>query len=69
MIILNIFLGLCETLARLRNPPEEMLNEENLIYNINRLDLTERDFQVEHQKQTRKIKMEKLAKTNGEQTR
>ncbi|KAH1011003.1 hypothetical protein HUJ04_000446 [Dendroctonus ponderosae] len=61
--------GLCETLARLRNPPEEILNEENLIYNINRLDITERDFQIEHQKQTKKIKLEKLAKTNSDQTR
>ncbi|XP_066249005.1 TBC1 domain family member whacked [Euwallacea similis] len=61
--------GLCETLARLRNPPEELLNEETLIYNINRLDITERDFQIEHQKQSKIIKMEKQAKKNGEQSR
>lgn len=54
---------------RLRNPPEEILNEENLIYNINRLDVTEKDFQIEHQKQAKIIKMEKLAKSNGEQSR
>lgn len=26
--------GLCETLARLRNPPDDILSEENLIYNV-----------------------------------
>lgn len=50
--------ALCETLSRLRNPPDDILQEENLIYNINRLDLTERDFQMEHQKQTKKMKIE-----------
>lgn len=54
--------GLCETLARLRNPPEDILSEENLIYNVNRLDLTERDFHMEHQKQTKRMKLER---TNG----
>ncbi|XP_030757397.1 TBC1 domain family member whacked [Sitophilus oryzae] len=57
--------GLCETLDRLRNPPEDILSEENLIYSINRLDLTERDFREEHKKQTIKLKTEKLSKENG----
>ncbi|XP_072387577.1 TBC1 domain family member whacked isoform X2 [Diabrotica undecimpunctata] len=50
--------GLCETLARIRNPPESILSEENLIYNINRLDITERDFQEQHQKQTKRLRIE-----------
>lgn len=51
--------GLCETLDLLRNPPEEILLEENLIYNINQLPLTEKDFANEHQAQTLKMKVDK----------
>ncbi|CAH0549271.1 unnamed protein product [Brassicogethes aeneus] len=57
--------GLCETLAKLRNPPEHILAEENLIYAINRLEISERDFEIEHQKQTKRLKLEKQA-TNGD---
>ncbi|KAJ8981935.1 hypothetical protein NQ317_002106 [Molorchus minor] len=57
--------GLCETLARLRNPPEDILSEENLVYNVSRLDLTERDFQMEHQKQTKRLKVEKANGSGG----
>lgn len=56
--------GLCETLDLLRNPPEVVLSEEYLVFNINRLGLTERDFQAEHQKQA--VKMKKAAISNGD---
>lgn len=48
--------GLCETLDLLRNPPEVVLSAEYLIFNMNRMGLTERDFEVEHQRQTMKMK-------------
>lgn len=34
--------GLCETLDRIRNPPEDILSEENLIYNVSNLDYCKR---------------------------
>lgn len=55
---------LCETLEYLRNPPEYLLYEHNLIYNISKLSLTERDFAQEHQHQTLKMKAEKAGKEN-----
>lgn len=54
--------GLCETLAKLRNPPDDVLVEENLIYNISRLDLNQRDFEMEHQKQTLRMKSQQQEK-------
>ncbi|KAK9874268.1 hypothetical protein WA026_002621 [Henosepilachna vigintioctopunctata] len=51
--------GLYETLDVLRNPPEDILLEENLIYNVCRLPLNERDFASEHQAQSLKMKAEK----------
>lgn len=48
--------GLCETLDLLRNPPEGVLSEEYLVVNMNKLSLSERDFELEHQKQTLKLK-------------
>lgn len=48
--------GLCETLDLLRNPPEYVLSEEYLVCHIGRLPLTERDFEVEHQRQAAKRK-------------
>lgn len=30
--------GLCETLDRIRNPPEDILAEETLIYNVSNKD-------------------------------
>ncbi|KAL3270939.1 hypothetical protein HHI36_021444 [Cryptolaemus montrouzieri] len=51
--------GLCETLNVLRNPPEHILDEENLIINVSRLALNEKDFASEHQAQTLKMKAEK----------
>lgn len=51
--------GLYETLQLLRSPPEHILTEEYLIFHINKLNLTERDFEVEHVKQTIKLKSQK----------
>ena len=48
--------GLCETLHLLRNPPEHVLTEEYLIIHINKLNLTERDLELEHVRQTIKMK-------------
>jgi TBC1 domain family member 10 len=44
--------GLCETLEVLRHPPEPVLAEEYLVYHMQRLGLTEEDFEFEHQRQT-----------------
>lgn len=44
--------GLCETLELLRHPPEPVLAEEYLMYHMQRLNLTEEDFEFEHQRQT-----------------
>lgn len=44
--------GLCETLEVLRHPPENILGEEYLVYHMQRLSLTEEDFEFEHQRQT-----------------
>ncbi|KAM3963893.1 TBC1 domain family member whacked [Aphomia sociella] len=44
--------GLCETLEVLRHPPESFLAEEYLVYHMQRLHLTEEDFEFEHQRQT-----------------
>lgn len=44
--------GLCETLEVLRHPPEHVLQEDYLVYHMQRLNLTEEDFEFEHQRQT-----------------
>ncbi|KAJ8712831.1 hypothetical protein PYW08_008135 [Mythimna loreyi] len=44
--------GLCETLEVLRHPPEGILGEDYLMYHMTRLNLTEEDFEFEHQRQT-----------------
>ncbi|XP_061722815.1 TBC1 domain family member whacked isoform X1 [Cydia pomonella] len=44
--------GLCETLEALRHPPEAVLAEKYLMYHMQRLGLTEEDFEFEHQRQT-----------------
>lgn len=46
--------GLCETLEVLRHPPEAILAEDYLMYHMPRLNLTEEDFEFEHQRQTAK---------------
>lgn len=48
--------GLCETVEILRHPPENVLSEEYLIYHMARLNLTEEDFELEHQRQTARRK-------------
>lgn len=55
--------GLCETLDLLRNPPEFVLSEEYLVFSMSKLNLSERDFEMEHQRQT--IKMREAAKANA----
>ncbi|XP_017779453.1 PREDICTED: TBC1 domain family member 10B [Nicrophorus vespilloides] len=55
--------GLCETLDLLRNPPEEVLCEDYLINHMGKLNLTEKDFEDEHKKQT--LKMRKNSSSNG----
>ncbi|CAD6221606.1 GSCOCG00011619001-RA-CDS [Cotesia congregata] len=46
-----------ETLQVLRNPPPEIMEEEVLVYHILRLNLSEEDFEYEHQRQSLKRKM------------
>ncbi|XP_063989238.1 TBC1 domain family member whacked [Diachasmimorpha longicaudata] len=43
-----------ETLQLLRNPPPEIMEEEALVNQIMRLNLSEEDFEYEHQRQIRK---------------
>ena len=43
--------GLCETLEVLRSPAEEILEEEFIINNMQRLNLRVEDFQIEHTRQ------------------
>ncbi|XP_050461942.1 TBC1 domain family member whacked-like [Cataglyphis hispanica] len=45
-----------ETLQVLRNPPQHIMEEEALIYQIQRLNLSEEDFEYEHQRQMLKRK-------------
>lgn len=45
-----------ETLQILRNPPSEIMEEEVLVYEIHKLNITEEDFEYEHQKQILKKK-------------
>ncbi|KAG7207856.1 hypothetical protein KM043_009455 [Ampulex compressa] len=40
-----------ETLQVLRNPPQHIMEEEALVYQIHRLNLSEEDFEYEHQRQ------------------
>lgn len=49
----------------LRNPPTYLLEEEYMIYNIQRLALTEHDFEIEHQRQTARRKAANTANGKG----
>ncbi|XP_018324927.1 TBC1 domain family member 10B [Agrilus planipennis] len=60
--------GLCETLDLLRNPPEYVLSEEYLVHGLSKLGLTEKDFELEHQKQTAK-RRSLVAVSNGSSPR
>ena len=53
-----------ETLEVLRNPPPEILEEEFLITQVLRLDISEEDFQREHAKQLKKRKASKNSAKN-----
>lgn len=44
--------GLCETLEVLRAPPARILEEEFIMHNIIRLNLTVEDFKIEHERQS-----------------
>ncbi|XP_013109745.2 TBC1 domain family member whacked [Stomoxys calcitrans] len=43
--------GLCETLEVLRNPPDNVLDEDFIINHMQRLNLRVEDFQIEHTRQ------------------
>lgn len=51
-----------ETLEVLRNPPQAVMEEEFVVHQMNRLNLTEEDFEYEHQRQTAK---RRAAQENG----
>lgn len=53
--------GMCETIQLLRNPPEHILSEEYLLVQMDRLGLTEQDFQLEHEKQLSRRKAKAAA--------
>lgn len=53
--------GMCETIQVLRNPPEHVLTEEYLLVHMDRLGLTEQDFQLEHEKQLTRRKAAQIA--------
>lgn len=53
--------GLCETLEVLRNPPEEVLDEDFIINHMQSLNLRVEDFQLEHTRQkSRRAKQKAL---------
>ncbi|XP_046805088.1 TBC1 domain family member whacked [Lucilia cuprina] len=53
--------GLCETLEVLRNPPDNVLDEDFIINHMQRLNLRVEDFQIEHTRQkTRRAKQKAL---------
>lgn len=58
--------GLCETLEALRNPPEQILDEEYLINQMQRLNLRVEDFYSEHARQS--AKRAKLRSFSGQAT-
>ncbi|KAL5274076.1 TBC1D10B family protein [Megaselia abdita] len=59
--------GLCETLEVLRSPDEKYLEEDFILDNIQRLNLSVQDFQIEHTRQ--RAKRAKEAKLQLEQQR
>ncbi|PSN41515.1 TBC1 domain family member 10B, partial [Blattella germanica] len=54
-----------ETLEVLRNPPQEIMEEEFIVHQMHRLNLTEEDFEYEHQRQTAK---RRAAQGNGKRS-
>lgn len=57
--------GLCETLEVLRSPDEKYLEEDFILDNVQRLNLSVQDFQIEHTRQ--RAKRAKEAKLQQEQ--
>lgn len=60
--------GLCETLEVLRGPDARILEEEYVMYHMERLSLSIEDFKVEHERQAaahRKLKLAKLMDANN----
>lgn len=57
--------GLCETLEVLRGPEARVLEEEYVVYHMERLSLTIEDFKVEHERQAAAHRKQKLAKNGG----
>lgn len=52
--------GLCETLEVLRSPSEKFLEEDFIIHNVLRLNLTIADFEIEHVRQKTRRAKQKL---------
>lgn len=62
--------GLCETLEALRNPPEQILEDQFLINQMQRLNLRVEDFYTEHARQSaRRAKLKSISNqdTSGSQ--
>jgi len=53
---------MCETLEVLRHPPQAIMDEEFIVYQMNRLNLTEEDFEYEHQRQVAKRRAQEKSK-------
>lgn len=56
---------MCETLEVLRHPPQAVMDEEFVVYQMNRLNLTEEDFEYEHQRQVAKRRAQEKSKRSG----
>lgn len=55
--------GLCETLQELKTPPGKVLEEEFLMHNALRLNVTRDDFEREHERQAVMLRRGKSANT------
>lgn len=55
--------GLCETLEVLRSPPAKFLDEEFIMQNALRLNVTRDDFEREHERQATMMRRGKSANT------
>lgn len=55
--------GLCETLQELKSPPPKILEEEFLMHNALRLNVTRDDFEREHERQAVMLRRGKSVNT------
>lgn len=55
--------GLCETLMVLKSPPSKFLEEEFLMHNALRLNVTRDDFEREHERQAVMLRRGKSVNT------